>query len=119
MGRNTRKLEYAHIPDSGDIVWMNFDNGQGHEQKGRRPALILTSKSFNLLTGFALICPMTSKLKEYVFHVPVKINDLRGSIMIDQIKSVSWRERNIKFYQKLDPIIFDEIKGKIIAMIDY
>jgi len=76
----------AYIPDSGDIVWLTFSPQAGHEQSGRRPALVLSPAAYNEKVGLALFCPITSQIKGYPFEVllqeSLKVN---GVILSDQI----------------------------------
>ncbi len=78
-----------YIPDRGDIVWLSFDPQKGHEQSGRRPALILSPMSYNARVGLAICCPITSQVKGYPFEVNIpEGTPLQGVILSDQIKSL-------------------------------
>lgn len=84
-------------PGRGDLVFISFSPQSGHEQAGNRPAIVLSPKSFNQATGFAVFCPITSKQKGYPFEV--KLPDdllIHGVILTDQVKSLDWKSRNIK-----------------------
>lgn len=82
-----------YIPESGDIVWLDFDPQSGHEQAGHRPALVLSPAAYNGRTGLMLCCPLTTQSKGYPFEV--SISDARRSVALaDQIKSLDWRARN-------------------------
>lgn len=82
-----------YIPESGDIVWLDFDPQSGHEQAGHRPALVLSPAAYNGRTGLMLCCPLTTQSKGYPFEV--NISDARRSVALaDQIKSLDWRARN-------------------------
>jgi mRNA interferase MazF len=83
-----------YVPDKGDIVWLDFDPQVGHEQRGHRPAIVLSGLEYNKITGLALFCPITSKSKGYVFEVPVDHSEVSGVILSDQVKSLSWSKRN-------------------------
>ena len=79
--------------DSGDLVWVNFDPAFGHEQSGRRPALVLSNAAYNERSSFAIVCPITSSPRAWPFHValpPVAAN-IRGSVVVDQIKAIDRR----------------------------
>jgi mRNA interferase MazF len=85
----------AYIPERGDVVWISLNPQVGHEQAGRRPALILTPSEYNGKVGLAILCPVTSQVKGYPFEV--KIPDglpVKGVILADQAKSLDWRARN-------------------------
>jgi len=62
-----------YVPDTGDIVFMDFDPQVGREQAKRRPALILTDLRYNRASGLAVVCPLTSKVKPYPFALPIKV----------------------------------------------
>src|SRR6266567_2177869 len=89
-----------YIPDRGDIVWLEFDPQLGHEQSGRRPAIVLSDKSYNQTVGLMLVCPITSKVKNYPFEVRIKTDSIDGVILADQIKSLDWRQRNASLIAK-------------------
>ena len=82
-----------YIPGRGDIVWITLDPKRGHEQRGRRPALILSPKNYNKKSGLALLCPITSKTKNYPFEVPVGDG---GVVLVDHVRSVDWKARRTK-----------------------
>lgn len=90
----------GYIPDKGDIVWLNFDPQQGHEQSGMRPAIILSPKSYNQNSKLMLACPITSKIKYYPFEVRIKANRIDGVIFADQVKNFDWTMRDISFAEK-------------------
>ncbi|HVQ07125.1 MAG TPA: endoribonuclease MazF [Allosphingosinicella sp.] len=80
------------VPESGDIIWIDFDPQAGHEQAGHRPALVLSPSSYNRLTGLLLCVPMTTRAKGYRFEVPIA--GKRGGVALaDQVKSFDWRAR--------------------------
>jgi len=85
----------AYVPVRGDIVWINFNPQSGHEQKGRRPALVLSPEDYNKKVGLAIFCPVTNQVKGYPFEVliPEKMKVL-GVILADQVKSLDWKTRN-------------------------
>lgn len=84
------------IPKRGDLVWLDFDPQTGHEQAGRRPAIVLSEQDFNEVTGFAVVCPITSQSKGYPFEV-ILPEDLpfSGVVLTDQFKSLDVRQRRI------------------------
>jgi mRNA interferase MazF len=82
------------VPDSGDLIWLDFDPQAGHEQAGRRPALVLSPAAYNSKAGLAVVCPVTNQQKGYPFEVRVPDGlKLGGVILADQIKSLDWRKR--------------------------
>ena len=82
-----------YVPDQGDIVWLEFDPQSGHEQKGRRPALVLSPISYNQKVGLMVCCPITTKSKGYPFEVEVNTKEVTGVVLADQVKSLDWRAR--------------------------
>jgi mRNA interferase MazF len=88
----SRKTTY--IPERGDAVWITLDPQAGHEQAGRRPALVLSPAAYNGRVGLALFCPITSRAKGYPFEVPLAAGlPIAGVVGADQVKSLDWRAR--------------------------
>ena len=109
-----------YVPERGDLVWLEFDPQSGHEQSGTRPAMVLTPSSYNKISGMALCCPITTKIKGYPFEVVLPTNcKIAGAILTDHIKSLDWRSRNAKFIAKSDYNTLTEIIKKILPLIDY
>ena len=87
-----------YIPKRGDVVWMEFDPQLGHEQAGRRPALIVSPKKYNEKTHLCLLFPITSRIKNYPFEVPLSgVADMQGVVLTDQLKSFDWFQRKAFF----------------------
>ena len=108
-----------YVPDRGDLIWLDLEPQSGREQKGLRPALVLSPKSYNQKTSLAILCPITNKEKGYPFEVKLTQNvPVTGVILSDQIKSLDWKSRNAKFICKLDVDFIDEVLAKIKALID-
>ncbi len=108
----------AYIPNSGDIVWVTFNPQAGHEQAGRRPALVLSPAAYNGKVGLAILCPITSQVKGYPFEVLVP-DDLKisGAVLSDQVKSLDWKARQAEFVCKLPPATFNEVGQKLSTLI--
>ena len=84
----------AYFPKRGDAVWISFNPQAGHEQAGRRPALVLSPEAYNRKVGLALLCPITSRIKGYPFEVRIpEGSEAKGVILSDQVKSLDWRAR--------------------------
>ena len=105
------KKEY--IPERGDIVWLNFNPQTGHEQKGKRPAIVISPKEYNEKTGLGIFCPITSKMKGYPFEVKIENKKISGVILSDQIKSLDWRTRETEFIIKATTGIVEQIIDKV------
>lgn len=107
-----------YCPERGDVVWLDFNPQAGHEQKGRRPAIVLSPSQYNNKVGLALICPITSQVKNYPFEV--KLPDkfiVSGVVISDQIKSLDWRMRNAEFIDKAPNDIIEETINKFSTLI--
>jgi mRNA interferase MazF len=107
-----------YIPDRGDIVWLEFTPQAGYEQKGHRPALVISPKEYNEKVGLALFCPITSNVKGYPFEVvlPEK-QKVSGVILSDQIKSLDWRVRKAKRIAFVPRDVFEEVVTKILPLL--
>jgi mRNA interferase MazF len=108
----------SYVPDRGDLVWLVFDPQAGHEQAGRRPALVLSPKIYNAKAGLAVFCPITSHIKGYPFEVvlPEK-GKIVGAVLCDQVKSLAWSVRQVKFIAKAAPEILVQVSGKLRNLI--
>ena len=107
----------SYIPDRGDIIWLEFDPQKGHGQKGRRPGIVLSKKEYNQKSNLAIICPITSKIKDYPFEV--RINSIiQGVILSDQIRSIDWKSRNAAFVEKTSEEILKEILENIDLLLN-
>lgn len=100
-----------YIPKKGDLVILNFDPQAGHEQKGRRPALIISNEAFNKTLGLAIACPITNTDRNFPFHVKVESENLTGFIMTEQIKSIDFGARKVKFVEELDEDTLNKVLG--------
>ncbi|MCH7764438.1 MAG: endoribonuclease MazF [Candidatus Marinimicrobia bacterium] len=107
-----------YIPNRGDIVWLNFTPQSGHEQTGKRPALVLSPKQYNSKVGLAVFCPITSHKKGYPFEVDIqKTTKINGVVLSDQVKSLDWRTRKAKFVEKVPESVLNECTLKIKALL--
>jgi len=106
-----------YIPDRGDIVWINLNPQKGHEQSGKRPAIVLSPKEYNKKTNLFLVCPITSHIKKYPFEVVVNEEKIKGVVLSDQMRSMDWKVRKACFIQKISQITIQEIQEKILALI--
>lgn len=105
-----------YVPKKGDFVVLTFDPQAGHEQKGRRPALVVSNTLFNRHTGLAMVCPITNTFRNIPFHVEVpEESSLTGYIMAEQIKSVDYNSRRVKFVEKAPDFVLNEVLGILDA----
>lgn len=109
----------AYIPDRADVVWISLNPQAGHEQAGRRPAVVLSPASYNGKVGLALLCPVTSQLKGYPFEVKIPEGlEVSGAVLSDQLKNLDWRARQAEFISRLPPKTMAEILAKAQALLD-
>ena len=109
----------TYVPDRGDVVWLRFDPQAGHEQTGRRPAVVLSPRAYNRKVGLALFCPVTSQVKEYPFEVPLQAGSkLRGVILSDQIKSLDWKARRASKITRVSQGLMEEVTVRVLALVD-
>lgn len=109
----------AYVPERGHLVWLTFTPQAGHEQAGRRPALVLTPSSYNRKVGLAIFCPVTHQIKGYPFEVVVPSEMVvEGAILTDQVKSLDWRARKSEYAGHLPAETLAEVVGKLRALID-
>ena len=108
----------GYIPKKGDYITLNFDPQAGHEQKGRRPALVISNNLFNLRTGLVMACPITHTFRNYPFHVPIPAGGLvTGLVMVDQVKSLDYQSRKVKRIDKAPAALLDEVLAILDACI--
>jgi len=108
----------AYIPNRGDIVWVSFTPQAGHEQAGLRPALVLSPATYNGKVGLAILCPITSQIKNYPFEVLIPDGlKIGGAILSEQVKSLDWKIRQAEFICKLPKSTFDEVLQKVGTLI--
>jgi mRNA interferase MazF len=108
-----------YIPERGDIIWLMFDPQAGHEQAGRRPAIVISPKAYNAKVGLTLVCPITSQVKQYAFEVAIPNGlPIAGVVLADQIKSLDWRARKAEYICTLPPEITDDVIAKIIPLLE-
>ena len=102
-----------YLPDAGDIVWLTFDPQAGREQRGRRPALILSPRGYNARAQLAIACPITSKAKGYPFEVRVTEGPIDGVALCDHLKSLDWKERRAQFAARVEDALLEEVRERI------
>jgi len=109
----------AYVPARGDLIWLQFSPQAGHEQTGRRPALVISPTSYNRRVGLALCCPVTSQVKGYPFEVLLPPGlGVEGAILSDQLKSLDWRVRKARRIGSLPADLLQETVGKILVLVD-
>lgn len=107
-----------YIPDRGDLVWLQFNLQSGHKQSGKRPALVLSPAQYNGKVGLAIFCPVTSKAKGYPLEVVIPQDlPIEGVILSDQIKSLDWQSRQVKFICRVPKETLDEVLSRVDLLI--
>jgi mRNA interferase MazF len=108
----------AYVPDAGDLVWLTFDPQAGHEQRGRRPALIVSPRAYNAKARLAIACPITSHVKGYPFEVPLPRGDeISGVILADHLKSLDWQARRVVFGGRASSEILTDVRERLRALL--
>ena len=109
----------AHgIPDRGEVWWLEFRPQSGREKSGRRPAAILSPRSYNGKVGLAVCCPLTTRVKGYPFEVALPEGlAAHGVVLADQVKSLDWKSRQAEYLGKLPEAVLEEILAKIGALL--
>lgn len=104
-----------YIPKKGDLIVITFDPQSGHEQKGRRPALVVSNSVFNQHTGFAIVCPITNTNRDSPFHVAiVNSKTLTGYVMVEQVKSINYQSRKIKWIESAS----NDLLAEVLSILD-
>ncbi|MDP3775762.1 MAG: endoribonuclease MazF [Gemmatimonadales bacterium] len=107
-----------YVPSRGDVVWVSLKPQAGHEQAGRRPALVVSPAAYNGKVGLAVLCPITSRVKGYPFEVRLPPGlDVSGAVLSDQVKSLDWRARRARFICRLPAPATLEVLEKLGALL--
>jgi mRNA interferase MazF len=108
----------AYVPIRGDVVWLTFDPQAGHEQAGRRPAIVVSPRPYNEKVGLGIFCPVSRQAKGYPFEVLIPIGlEVEGVILSDQAKSLDWRARRAEFLCRLPRRTMVEVIQKLSTLI--
>lgn len=108
----------ASIPDRGDLVWISLNPTAGHEQSGRRPALVLTPRSYNRKTGLCIVCPATRQAKGYAFEVEIQNSAGTSSVVLsDHLRNVDWRARKVQLIHRVSPVELLNVVARIEALL--
>ena len=113
-----KRFGESEVPDRGHLVWIDFDPVAGHEQGGRRPALVVSPVSYNRIHGLMLACPITSRIKGYRFEVKVSAASVSGVVLCDHVRNVSWKERRADYIGAVDELTLNEVAARVIALLD-
>ena len=114
--RKSGDLDYC--PDAGDFVWLEFDPQAGHEQAGRRPALVLSPRQYNRLTGLCIACPVTSRVRGFPFEVLIPPDHHPGgAVLCDPVKSMDWAARKAQLISRAPKTVLDELRAKLKTLL--
>jgi mRNA interferase MazF len=106
------------VPDAGDLVWLTFDPQAGHEQRGRRPALILSPRAYNSKARLAIACPITNLVKGYPFEVSLPPGGkISGVVLADHVKNLDWHARRLVFEAKAPPDVVTDVRERLRALL--
>ncbi len=105
----------VHVPKQGEFVAVTFDPQSRHEQRGRRPAFVISKHLFNSRTGLAIVCPVTNSKRDFPFHVPIPAGgNVTGFVMVEQIKSLDFRARNAQRIEQAS----EELTAEVLSILD-
>ncbi len=107
-----------YIPSRGDIVWTNFDPAAGHEQMGKRPALILSPESFNKKILLAMAAPITSRVRGHGFEVPIESGKIKGVVLCQQVKMIDFNKRGLQFVEKAPEAVTNDVLARVRAIVE-
>ncbi len=107
----------GYVPDTGDVVWLEFDPQAGHEQAGHRPALVMSPASYNGRVGLMVCCPTTTQIKGYPFEVPAEVDGVAAAVLADQVKSLDWKVRRARKKGTVPADVITHVRAKIKALL--
>ncbi len=110
-------VKEKYIPERGDIIWLTFSPTQGHEQSGRRPALVLSPISYNKLTGLAVVVPVTKVKKGFNFEIPIVTSKNIGVILSDHVHSLAYEKRGAEYIERASQFVVEEVCNNIKSLI--
>jgi len=109
-----------YIPDAGDLVWLTFDPQAGHEQRGRRPALVLSPRSYNAKARLAIACPITSQVKGYPFEVALPAGGtIEGVVLADHVKNLDWQARHVEFVERASSEVITDVRERLRVLLGF
>jgi mRNA interferase MazF len=112
------KRPAVYVPERGDAVWISLNPRAGHEQAGRRPAIVLSPSAYNGRVGLALLCPVTNQIKGYPFEVVLPSGlGVTGTILADQVKSLDWRVRRAELIGALPVETVAQVLAKLTTLL--
>jgi len=114
------KKDRDYIPERGDAIWITLDPQAGHEQAGRRPAVVLSPKAYNGKVGLSILCPITNQIKGYPFEVRIPPGlPIKGVVLADQVKNLDWAIRDAALICQLSSSTIAEVLEKISILLSF
>jgi mRNA interferase MazF len=107
----------GYVPDTSDVVWLEFDPQAGHEQSGHRPALVVSPASYNAKTGLMVCCPLTTKIKGHPFEVLATVQGAECAVLSDQVKSLDWKVRRARKKAVVTAEVMVHVRAKLKALL--
>ncbi|MCL1810041.1 MAG: type II toxin-antitoxin system PemK/MazF family toxin [Clostridiales bacterium] len=108
-----------YYPKQGDIIILDFDPQTGHEQKGRRPGLIVSNSQFHKRTKMAMVCPITNSISRFPTHIALRdMADTGGEVMCEQVKCLDISARNAEYKESVSDEILDEAIDLICSFVE-
>ena len=107
----------AYVPDTAEVVWLEFDPQAGHEQAGHRPALVISPASYNGKSGLMVCCPISTKIKSHPFEVLTQVDGVDCVVLSDQVKSLDWKIRRAKRKAVVSADVMLHVRAKIKALL--
>lgn len=107
-----------YCPEAGDFIWIDLDPTVWHEQSGRRPAIVLSPRNYNAAAGLCVICPITSRVRDYPFEA--KLPDgasFHGVVLADQPRSISWAKRPIQHAGRAPDVLLTDVRERLAALL--
>ena len=110
-------VKKKYIPKRGDVVWTNFDPAAGHEQTGKRPALVFSPAPFNEKIMLAMVAPITSRVRGHGFEVPFNGKKIKGVVLCQQVKMIDFIERGVQFAEKAPDTVTSDALARVRAIV--
>ena len=107
----------AYVPDTGDVVWLQFDPQAGHEQAGHRPVLVISPVNYNGKTGLMVCCPISTKIKGHPFEVVTEVDGMECAVLSDQVKSLDWKIRRARKKAAVSTEVMLHVRAKMKALL--
>lgn len=109
----------TRIPRRGDVVWLDFDPQRGHEQAGRRPALVLSGERYNAATRLLIGCPISSAVKGYPLEVPLPAGlKTTGVVLAHQVRMLDWAQRHLTHIEEAPPQLVEDVLDILVALLE-